>query len=201
MSNLVLPPRKSNAMLSAGIGIATGISTAIANLYHVKQAKQNLEQGKEKFDIDKKIADLKLKQFELDPNFDPGIALQKKDLLDKQYKEANALYDLKTSMIDATTKGEKEKLKVLTDQYNIMHSFTLGAASQKINIDEQVKRKVATGGLASLTAGEKELWARMEKKNNSFVDAMNNDNPGSDMPGTVPAGAKATEGKSDWWNQ
>jgi hypothetical protein len=184
-------------------GIAGGIEKATNNIFQISMMKEKLKREKEVSDLDKKVKETLLKKYEYDPDFDPEIAAQKKDLLDKQYKSANALYDLHLSMQDAAKKGETEKLKGLQKQAdtftNLATGFKLGATG---NIDEQVKRKVATGGLAALSAGEKAIWDRGAKKNTDDMAFLNGgqEAPGSEIPGTVPAGS-TTEGKSDWWNQ
>jgi len=185
--------------LAIASGIAQGIEKATYNIYQIGMAKEKLNQQKELFTLDKKVKEAQLKRYEADPYADPEIHAQQTDLLSKQYKVADANVTMQLAMIDAAEKGEKSKLEDLTKKRNAIASFALGASSQKISIDEQVKRKVALG--QPLSTGEKQLWNRMGKKvaGNGFVDALNEGN-GSEIPGSVPAESVAS-GKADWWNQ
>jgi len=162
-----------NRGLSILTGIFEGVNESVTNLRNLKIAKEKLAQERETFTLDKKIKETQLKKYELDPNFDPEIHAQQKDLLSKQYKQASALYDLQSAIQEAAKKGETAKLTELQKEAqaisNIYSGFKIGAAgavtTPNINIDEQIKRKVATTGIESLTPEEKPLWERMNKVN------------------------------------
>lgn len=159
-----------NRGLAIMAGIVGGVEKTVSNLQNIQIMKYKLKQDQETFGLDKKIKEAQLKRYELDPNFDPEIHLQQKTLLDKQYKQSNALADLNLAIIDAAEKGEKKKVEELHTQYDtIMQAlnWNLGTTNKtpNINIDEQIKRKVATSGVESLTPEEKPLWERMNKAN------------------------------------
>jgi hypothetical protein len=185
--------------LAIASGIAQGIEKATYNIYQIGMAKEKLNQQKELFTLDKKVKEAQLKRYEKDPNADPEIYAQQVDITKKENRLMESKLNAQLGILSASEKGNKVELEGWNKKADILNSFALGASTQKISIDEQVKRKVALG--QPLSTGEKQLWDRMGKKTagNGFVDAMNEGN-GSEMPGSVPA-ESAASGKSDWWSQ
>jgi hypothetical protein len=174
-------------------GIVEGINESAKNLYNLRIAKEKLQQERETFTLDKKIKEIQLKKYELDPNFDPEIHAQQKDLLSKQYKQANAMYDLQSAIQAAAQKGETAKLTELQKQAQAMNNvFTgikIGASGLITTTEPDLKKDLENkilGGTATKeeeqryesfkTTGKPTLWD-LQKEARTTVNSMLQNNP------------------------
>lgn len=163
----------SNRGLSIGLGIAQGLEKASANIYNIRQAKQELDMKKENMALDKRVKETLLKKYEFDPDFDPETYKMRKETLDTYYKAANALAKVQEQAVDSALSGNIKgynelmgRAKIYKDSFgdsiNSIGSDKKGTATEKtVNADEAIRRKVRDYGVKSLVGGEKDLWDRM----------------------------------------
>lgn len=106
--------------MAAGIG--KGIQDSVNNLFSIRSAKQNLEQGKKRFDLDMKIENLKLQQ--LEGQIDPQYLELTNSLNKKKAIALNKQMDYLLAINEMAEKGETEKLKTMQTAYNTMSSIS-----------------------------------------------------------------------------
>lgn len=103
--------------LAIGAGIALGLEKAVNNIQSIQLARAKMEDEKKRSDIDYKIKTLELQKLE---DEDPETAKMGQELLKKQYKMINSIYDVKLGISDAAKKGEQEKVKIGQAQLGIL---------------------------------------------------------------------------------
>lgn len=96
-------------LLSMGVGIATGLETAAANIYNIGEARKKADQEKKIFDLTAKQKKLEIQKSE--HLLSPEQLRMESDKLKAEIKAQNAAYTLSIGKINAAEAEEKRKME------------------------------------------------------------------------------------------
>lgn len=157
-------------------GITAGISNAVDNLQAISVQKEKMKQQRELFNLQKKKAEIDLQTAEIQGE----DVSNKRNIIKQLYDIEGKKLKVQSNMMDAAfnqNKAEFDRLSPIMQMMNsiqtpntIMPRGSVTTNPRQASAEQQVKNKVMTQGLNSLTDGEREIWGIINKSQLSERD-------------------------------
>src|SRR3990167_8100882 len=153
--------------LAIGAGIAQGFEKASSNFLASMQAVQNYKLQREKFEIDKKVANLQMDKLGLE--LDPETHAQQKKLNDMKIKSMSTLMDFQQAKIDQIHNQTTNNLKNF--QTGIDFIKTISAKDPEIGarIGFDAKNGLKIAPQAAPKAIPKDVYEQINQKAQSIA--------------------------------
>ena len=156
--------REDQRQLAIATGIAKGVNQSIANLNTIRQAKQNLDFEKQKFQLDKKVAEARLKREELE--LDPEIWQEKKKQIKLQTQNAQNQFTLNEIKIADAQRKAKQEGQAYSTMLNIIQNSVNSGDMSGVSIDST--------GKMSYSGGKKTIHSGDDLPTKDLLVALNN---------------------------